>query len=81
MSWETGDAWVKACTRKYLNMASDFQRPSNLMISESMRAQSRAVAPPGRRERAVSKRGSIPVKVSREAAAWRRPLVMNWDLT
>ena len=48
-------------------MASDFQRPSSWMILVSMRATSRAVAPPGRRERAERRLEVRPV------VAWMRP--------
>ena len=42
-------------------MASEHQGPSRWMALESMPAQSNAVAPPGRRERAEIKAGSMPV--------------------
>ena len=51
-----------ACVCKYRNIASDFQRPTSLIVSVSTRAHRRAVAPPGRRERAVSLEGSRPVE-------------------
>ncbi len=47
------------------------------MASLSMLAQSRAVAPPGRRERALTSAGSIPVVACSRCAEWRRALVMN----
>ena len=56
-------------------MASDFQRPSNLMVSLSMLAQSNAVAPPGRRLRALSKAGSMSVRWRSQAALVRRAVV------
>ena len=58
-------------------MASDFQRPSSMMESVPALAQRRAVAPPGRKERADSSEGAMPVWRSRDAAAWRRALVMK----
>ena len=49
MSWE----WVEvvAWTRRHRNMASDFQRPSSMMASVPTFAQSRAAAPPSRKDR------------------------------
>lgn len=61
-------------------MASDFQRPSSMMASLSMLAQSRAVAPPGRRERALMSFGSMPVEACRRLAEWRRALVTYWGV-
>ena len=58
-------------------MASDFQRPSSMMASEPTLAQSRAVAPPGRSERAEMSLGEMPVSCSSEAAACRRAFVMK----
>jgi hypothetical protein len=45
-------------------------------MSESMPAHSRAVAPPGRRLRALRRAGSIPVRWWSAAAARRRVEVM-----
>ena len=60
-------------------MASDCQRPSSLMMSGSTSAQSSAVAPPGRRERAEMSLAEMPVVCSSSSAAWRRALV-TWTL-
>jgi hypothetical protein len=57
-------------------MASDFQRPRSWMTSASIPAQRSAVAPPGRKLRAVSSDGSIPVRCLRSLAEWRSALVM-----
>ena len=62
-------------------MASDFQRPSSWMILVSMRATSRAVAPPGRRERAERRLEVRPVVAWIRPAACRRELVTNGGLT
>ena len=51
------------------------------MWSESTPASMREVAPPGRRERADSRSGTIPVCSSTSSAAWRSALVMNCVLT
>lgn len=50
------------------------------MASLSTLAQSKAVAPPGRKERALMEKGSIPVDGFTSVAAWRRALVMCVDL-
>jgi len=47
------------------------------MTSESMLAQRRAVAPPGRRLRAVMSLGSMPVSPNRALALQRRPFVIH----
>ena len=62
-------------------MASDFQRPKSWMAFGSTRAQRRAVALPGRRERAKSNLAGMPVVFSSLAAEWRKVVVMNLDLT
>ena len=54
-----------------------FQWPRSWMWLGSTPAQSRAVAPPGRRLRAESFAGGMPVLCSRAAAAWRRPWVIQ----
>ena len=51
------------------------------MASLSMLAQSNAVAPPGRRERAERRLGGMPVVASMAPAAWRMELVMCEGLT
>ena len=51
------------------------------MASLSMLAQSKAVAPPGRRERAERRLGGMPVEASMAPAAWRMELVMWEGLT
>ena len=56
-------------------MASDFQRPRSWMASLSTPAQSRAVAPPGRRDLAESSLASMPVMECKALAEWRRALV------
>ena len=58
-------------------MASDFQRPRSWMMLVSMRATRRAVAPPGRRERAESRLDVRPVVAWMRLAAWRKALVMK----
>ena len=47
------------------------------MGSESTPAQRRAVAPPGRSERALISWGSMPVESWRDPAACRKALVTN----
>lgn len=50
------------------------------MTSESMLAQRRAVAPPGRRLRALMSLGSIPVSPTRSMALHRRPCLIQAGL-
>ena len=61
-------------------MASDFQRPRRAMASESMPAQRRAVAPPGRSDRAERSSAGMPVVGSSLAAECLRARVMWMDL-
>ena len=46
------------------------------MASLSTLAQSKAVAPPGRKDRAERRLGGMPVVSSMEPAAWRMELVI-----
>ena len=62
-------------------MASDFQRPRRAMESESIPAHRRAVAPPGRRDRAERREPGIPVTGSRRLAECLSARVMWRDLT
>jgi hypothetical protein len=68
----TGTVW--AC--KYLNIASERQRPTRRMVSASIRPQSRAIAPPARRLRAVMSCALMPM-VGQRGTASRRMLVMR----
>ena len=58
-------------------MASDFQRPMSWMALGSTSAQRSAVAPPGRRLRAVSLSGSMPVCDTSCRAECCRALVIS----
>ena len=69
-------AWM----RRYRNMASEFQRPRRRMMSGSILAQRRAVAPPGRKDRVDSKAGVMPVWCWTEVAACRRAFVTKVGL-
>jgi hypothetical protein len=66
----------KACACKYRSMASDFHRPTILMVSLSILAQRSAVAPPGRKDLAVTFSGSIPVVAWAVLAACCRAAVI-----
>ena len=70
-----------ACTWRYRSMASDFHRPRSWMDCLSILAQSRAVAPPGLRLRALMSSGGMPVVSLRRSAACRSALVMCEALT
>ena len=52
---------TRTWARRHRSMESDFQRPTSLMASLSTPAQSRAMAPPGRTERALMSSGGMPV--------------------
>ena len=57
-------------------MASDFHRPRSWMDCLSIFAQSRAVAPPGLKLRALMSSGGMPVVSLRWSAACRSAFVM-----
>ena len=61
-------------------MALDFQQPSSMMASVPTLAQSRAVAPPGRKERAVTFLARTPVVGSCTLATCWIALVTYVDL-
>lgn len=60
---------------KYRIMASECQRPSSMIVSVSVFPQSRAIAPPARRDRALISHGEMPVVCCSAVAANRSCLV------
>jgi hypothetical protein len=61
-------------------MASDLHRPTSLMVSASTRPQRRAMAPPARKDRAVTWLAGNPRLGSAAAEVWS-VLVMRLDVT
>lgn len=75
--WEKW-AWLTwAWMRRYRSIAFDFQRPRSWIQVGSMLAHIRAVAPPGRRLRALRSFQSMPEAFWRSLALCRRPFVMK----